>query len=399
MFRRIAGGNVNKARQLFLLHPIELNALLELAWENRVHDLSQDLGHPDRRSDLPELPAHVLRLVEDPEDSSNAFVTRNRQLFGARPTGEPPTLGRVRWDHLVYALLVENTRIYEIFRKVVHEFLHGENLGTPTIHAQHWLRNTEEIFFSKPTPFFVNNTFSDLRSDGRAVRRNAYWRMFGMDLNHGDPAGTNGAANGSANGAAGGSVGAGPGGQPYPYARAENSNTDFVEVFEEFLREVWVGIANLNNTSGTNPTDDAAIADLAEKLHDMLRARRENGNLAREEFWAVSAMSWFHLTVEFDSPIVETLRAEASSEEQRLRKVADRVNMPAHKMAKSFLDLADPMSRLLTLIETGALNEAAAAPALFQETPLQDDVRTIITHWSIATGRNLKSPKREGVSA
>ena len=34
------------------------------------------------------------------------------------------------------------------------------------------------------------------------------------------------------------------------------------------------------------------------KLNDMLRSRRQNGNLSREEFSFVAAMSWFHLTLE-----------------------------------------------------------------------------------------------------
>ena len=30
---------------------------------------------------------------------------------------------------LIYAYMIENTRIYEIFRRVVHELLHGEKLA------------------------------------------------------------------------------------------------------------------------------------------------------------------------------------------------------------------------------------------------------------------------------
>src|SRR5690606_2743496 len=109
--------------------------------------------------------------------------------------------------------------------------------------------------------------------------RNAYYRMFGMDLIHGKD-----------------------NGQVYPYDKAKASNTEFVATFEEFLREVWVAIANLNNQTGENPTDEAAIFNLAVRLHDQLRARRQGGNLAREEFDAVSMMSWLHLTVSFNSP-------------------------------------------------------------------------------------------------
>ena len=37
------------------------------------------------------------------------------------------------------------------------------------------------------------------------------------------------------------------GNKPYPYEKRKVSNTDFVTTFEDFLREVWVGIVNVNN--------------------------------------------------------------------------------------------------------------------------------------------------------
>ena len=46
-----------------------------------------------------------------------------------------------------YAYLIENTRIYEIFRRVIFEYRYGEKLGVPLESAQHWLRNTEETIF------------------------------------------------------------------------------------------------------------------------------------------------------------------------------------------------------------------------------------------------------------
>lgn len=358
MFRRITDSDPARREALFRLHPMELNTLLESAWELRIHDPGAAIGHPDRRSELPELPEYLLDLFP--------FVAGNRARFVDATSG----LGEVRWDHLIYAYMVENTRIYEIFKQVLHEYLHGEALGTPTADAQHWLRATEELFYKNPPPFYVQAVVSDIRPDLRASRRNAYHRMFGMDLNHG--------------------VGDKP---EYPYVKAQASNGDFVAVLEDFLREVWVAISNVNNNSGADPTDDASIANLAEKLHDMLRARRVNANLSREEFWFVTTMSWFHLSVEFDSPIVRSLRSEAASPEQRLLKVGQRVQVPAHKMAKSFFDLADPLSSVLTQIETGTFNDPAAVPALYSTEPLQTELRTIITHWSLSTGRDLKRRK------
>ncbi|NEW75547.1 hypothetical protein [Streptomyces rhizosphaericus] len=354
MFRRFAGSIPDGANELFLLHPLELSALLELAWDRRLHDPAANLGSPRHRSNLPGLFA-ALDIQAD----------GGRLAAAAR--GQPED---VRWDHLIYAFMIENTRVYGIFRRVVSEFISGERLGVPDPASQHWLRNTEELFYREPAPFTISAITSYIRPDLGATRRNAYQRMFDMELNHGMDDN-----------------------RPYTYPRAESANQGFVATFEEFLREVWIGIINVKNASGVNPTDEAKIRDLVKKLRDMLLARRQNGNLSREEFVFVTTMSWFHLTLDFNSPIVDTLRAQASSPEQRLFKIAERVGLPAHGLSRSFFDIADPISRILIQIEAGEFD--SAIPALF--TPAPDgpaqDLSTIITHWSAISGRDIKAGK------
>jgi len=283
----------------------------------------------------------------------------------------------VVFDHLIYAYMIENTRIYEIFRRVLFEYLHGERLETPSEETQRWLRTTEELFYRDTPPFFAFQLTSYIRPDIRATRRNAYYRMFGMDLTHGTDDG-----------------------RPYPYEKAAAANRDFVPTFEAFLREVWRGIINARNTTGPNTTDDAAIANLAGRLSDMLKDRQENGNLVREAFFYVAAMSWLHLTVEFDSPIVLDLKAQGSGPSERLRAIGERVGLPAHGRAHDLFNLADPMSRILIAIESGSLSRLENVPLLYrqrdtppplQPTPLRNDITTIITNWSSATGRNIKA--------
>ena len=376
MFRRLAGEIPGGALTLFRCHPSELTTLLEVAWRSRANDPGELLGRPARRSDVSPLPDFWLNAlrssagIEPPPGKPGEPESGSTSFAGALDLADDPKQRKtVLWDHLIYAYMIENTRVYEIFRRVLHQFLHGEQLGVPTAETQHWLRNTEELFYQNPFPYSVTAVTSDIRSDLRASRRNAYQRMFGMDLNHGTDEN-----------------------QPYSYVRSDVANNEFVPTFEEFLREVWVGITNERNTSGSDPTDDSKIGELAEKLHDMLFSRRVNGNLAREEFCFVSMMSWFHLTLEFDSPVVVSLRAEAASAEQRLFKIAQRVGLPAHGLSKSFLDIADVMSRVLILIETGRYNDSGAARAFYTGT-LQPLLRTIITHWSIITGRDVKAGK------
>lgn len=366
MFDKIIGQVSKDKRQerikeLFCLHPVEIRALLELAWDTRIHR-KDDLGKPDRRSELSQLPQYFIDALFN-NNRANNFPSKNRFDFACDS----------RWNHLIYAYLVENTCIYKVFRQVLFTYLHGEKLGVPLKEAQSWLRNTEELFYSNPAPFSIYNVQSLIRSDMEATRRNAYFRMFGIDLNHGD-------ANN----------------KPYSFVKPESANRDFISTFEDFLREVWMGIINAKNTSGQNRTDDAGIASLARQLHDMLNDRRKSGNLSREEFFAVSMMSWFHLTIEFDSPIIESLRAEGRREDQRLYRIAERVGVPAHAKTYDFFQLARPMSRILTMIEAGAFNDENTVKALFQNDPIEADMRTIIAHWSYATGRDMKV--RRGVN-
>ena len=259
MFRVLATFLPNGARDLVLFHPSDLAAVLELAWDRSREQQNDnlDLGDPFRRSDVlgfrttwlgsraltppaPVPPAPRLGLTARPNLNL---------IIDAILKTDCPILS----DHLIYAYMIENTRIYEVFRRVIDEFLHGEKLGIPGLaresQTHQWLRSTEELFYREPPSFFITAITSWVRADLQSTRRNAYQRMFGMDLNHGTEDN-----------------------KPYPYVKADAANNEFVSTFEEFLREVWIGIENVANSSGANPTDDAKIADLAQKLFDMFRS-------------------------------------------------------------------------------------------------------------------------------
>src|SRR5215211_5380722 len=235
MFRRFAGQIPGGALALFRCHPLELSTLLEVAWQRRLHDRERELGNPARRSEIIAIPDSWLepfRIADniEPPTGQNGqpdpALTTLENAFGLLDANNQVQRRRSTfWDHLIYAYMIENTRIYEIFRRVLYELLHGEKLGIPLADAQHWLRNTEELFYRDQPSFFITNITSYIRADSRASRRNAYQRMFGMDLNHGTDEG-----------------------QPYPYVRAEAANNEFVPTFEEFLREVWIGIEHVDRS-------------------------------------------------------------------------------------------------------------------------------------------------------
>jgi hypothetical protein len=278
----------------------------------------------------------------------------------------PPRL----WDHLIYAYMVENTRVYEIFRRVLEEYAYGERLGVPSDETQRWLRATEQLFYNDNPPFQIYALATWIRPDIRGVRRNAYHRLFGLDLNHGTDDN-----------------------RPYPYPRAAAANTEFVATFEALLREVWRAIENVRNQVGANATDVTTIANLSRAVFDMLRVRRQEnvGNLARDELWHVSTMAWFHLTLSFNTPIVLDLKAEATSAAERLQKIGERVGLPAHSRSDSYFRLATNMSLILREMELGTFNDpTSGAPALFQTGVFQAAMQETITHWSVATGRDVK---------
>jgi len=354
------------ASKVFELHPIQLARALEEAYFAKDDSSRGPFPSPALPFDIvdQQLPSgldHVLVNVPD-----DIYPLGGRQ-------SQP-----VVWHHLIYAYMIEQTRVFEIFDRVLFHYLHGEQLPPATEGGQRWLRVTEDLLFRDAPSFQIYAVTSWLRPDIRASRRNAYMRLFGLDLDHGkvnfddNPPKESG---------------------PYPYPREPGWNKFFFEKFEEFVRQVWRGIENVVNTSGPNPTDDAAIATLADDLRIMLADRRKYGNLAREEFVFVSMMSWLHLTLMFDSQIVKDLKAEASAPWERLAKIGNLVEVPAHKHSEGYFRIAEPLSRLLIGIEAGLFNHPGTVPALYSPGAPHDDVFEVITQWLQITGHDLKAPK------
>jgi hypothetical protein len=339
------------AEQVLELHPMQLSRFLEDVWLKRS---------------TPPLPP----LASGVPAPFGAFESTS-SIPGLPATGIPASPTRILlWRHLIYAYMIENTRAYEIFARVIQKTLYGEELGIPDPSTELWLRTTEALFYRDSPPFQIYSVTSWLRPDSRAARRNAYYRMFGMDLNHGTDDG-----------------------RPYPYDKPRAANREFVVTFEEFLREVWRGVENATNTSGANPKDDATIADLALSLNQMLGTRRQSGNLNRDELWYTSMMSWFHLTLSFDTPIVRMLKAEAEGPEERLMNIAARVGLPSHSRSHSYFRMADPISNILRFVEDGQFNTVAMAPTLYMPGAIQSAMTEIISQWSLATGRDMKARK------
>jgi hypothetical protein len=283
---------------------------------------------------------------------------------------------------LIYPYFIENTRITQIFEKVISLYVQGEVLGITgdnNIDAFNWMMNTEYLFFKHSDSRHLRNITSSLRPDFESVRRNAYFRMFGMDLAFGNSNNT-----------------AGSNGKPLA------SNSQFIILFEQFLSEIWQAYSNIRNTSGANTTDFNNIGDLARKIGEVLRARRGGAfstnyaskNLSREEYSACFLSSWFHFIVSYDSPVVNFLRCQGVSEGDRLSKIGAKVGIPCHSKAQALFDLAAPSASILKLMEdpSGVFNDAATLEIIISnKNDTRDDLLIVINNWEKATGHKIKN--------
>lgn len=280
------------------------------------------------------------------------------------------TAGVPSWDHLGYSYLVENTRALQILRRVVREYRSGEALGTPSVETQRWLDASEALLCSAPNPFGPWQSTSVIRQDQDAVRRNAYWRLFGFDLAFGNDDN-----------------------RPLIYDKAKATNQNFLRLFEELLFELWQAISNEKNTSGVNNTDDDRIFRLTEELKFILRSRRQTQNLAREELAAAATASWVELTLSTNTPVVIDLRAQATDAADRLRMIGEKVELMPHSKSSEFFSMCTEMSKVLRTIESGAIANSSQAWFLYKETggAIGVDSRRLITEWASATGKDLKT--------
>lgn len=293
--------------------------------------------------------------------------------------------------HLIYAYLVENTRISQIFEKLIFLMMHDEKLGKPTPVPFQWIVNTENLFFKDLPASSYRNIRSMVRLYPDATRRNAYFRLFGMDLAFGDIE-TNG---------------------PVNFFKAQFNNQPFIVLFESFLSEIWQAYTNVKNEVGPNTTDMFHIVDTAQKIREMLMSRRTNEstfdnyryfNLSKEEYAAVVMMSWLFEIISYNSPVVTFLGCDGNTPGERLHNIGKKVGIPAHSKSEGLLDIAPPMNTLLRRIELGDYSRettvtdiiTSQSKSLPQGDPNRNalnDLLLIINNWEKATGHKIKNPQ------
>lgn len=339
-----------------LAEPAHVVALLEVAWRKRC-------------SAGPVIPLTADESKKRQTEIASAMKT---MLVGEELTKAVAGTRCFRWDHLIYAYCVESTRLVEVFARVIEKFVADETIGIPDAPVRAWLDVTEALVFKPPFPYSALAVTSALRPDAREVRRNAYARMFNMDLSY-----------------------MVKDGRPYG-ASLSMTNKEFLPTFFRLLEEVWAGIINQANEIGPNTASAYTASELCKKLQHMFLDRRLKGNLEREEFAAVATMSWLRQAIDGDdSPIVRALDAEAHTPSQRLRKIADKAGVTVPDRNDAFLELAEPLSNLFGLIESGLLSTPDGATALFKKEGLAGQMELIISQWYQATGQDAKAAARK----
>lgn len=363
---------------VLLIHPAQLSRWLDEVWAAGPPNLGAFpaagpfLGAINPVNDLRfPLPGGVVGgAPAGPSGIQPPGVDNSGIAFGFNAANRPI------WDHLIYGYLLENTGLFEIFSEVVRLAVTTEQLSAQfTNDAVAWLRSTEELFFRDQPAFAIGSVLSALRPESRVTRRNAYWRMFGWDLAHPVPPRWMG----------------GDGSQPWKRDVGAAANTQFRDKWVELLRQIWLARENSQNTAGPNPTDDGYLLLLCDSLRDMMQMRRRGGMLAREEFAAVSTMSWFDLTLSDNTSIVSALGAQAASPADRLALMAQRVGMTIAPRSRELFQLAPLVSWLLRIIEAGVLTNAGQMQVFYLPGGvLAPALNQIIDLWQSATGESLK---------
>lgn len=319
----------------------------------------------------------------------------NHDSNGVQPAFTGPIGGANRYVsftqsstyHLITAYLLENTRMLQIFERLLEKCVADEEFGIPGNNLVfNWMGNTERLFFKNDSPRTANLR-SLIRPNSDDSRRNAYWRMLGIDLAFG-----------------------GPNSQQSSYSKAKTSNQQFIPLFEKFLAEIWQGYINRVNAGNVNTSDVNIITDLAQQLRELLEARRgdpgvntyANLNLSREEFSATLITGWFHFIISDNTPVVTFLNCQSSSIGERLLKIGAKVGIPAHGKCQSLFEMAAAAGQILNIIEIGGvLDNAAAVPIILASLNvpppvgampvLMQNLLTVINNWERATGHKIKN--------
>src|SRR5258708_6712108 len=170
MFRQLVTpppgvGNVNdNINSLFIYHPLQISAIIETVWLNRNNAASSQTSSPflpwspqisypilsasffpgyDWTTNPPTpLPPGAAGVLPPPNFTPPLTQPGIAGTWnGLLPMPNRPPLEPTNWDHPIYAYLIESTRIFDIFSKVLETYMYSEQLETPSPASQLFWRN------------------------------------------------------------------------------------------------------------------------------------------------------------------------------------------------------------------------------------------------------------------
>ena len=166
MFRQIANQNGTTA-QLIRAHPARLAAVLEAYW----HRVNIPVGFPGQVVSPPAPdPTFPYGLESVASTAAGWNPWRPRRPPGPAVPQPPPGIG---WNHLIYAYMIENTRVFEIFERVLarvraRRAARDPRRGDPAVAAGH----ARSCSISPPSPFRLAH-LDEPTAAGRTAPRGA----------------------------------------------------------------------------------------------------------------------------------------------------------------------------------------------------------------------------------
>lgn len=341
-------------------------------------------------SGLPASPSHPAVAARDPAAATHAVLTADpldlllcveQCWHGAEPFAGPARVqswadgrfhpigaalaapGARAWEHLASSYVLENTRAVQIMGRVVHGLRTGSMAGASSADTRRWLDVTEVLLFGNDGRASSWFAAPSVRASAEAVRRNAYWRLLGLDLAFGTEDN-----------------------RPSDFPKPDQANTGFILAFEQMLVACWRA---LSDPRGRGHATRDAVLHSVQGLHALMSSRREREGLDRVELTAAVALGWIRLTLEDDTPVVRDLGAQGSTAAERLGRMGERVGLPAHHQSASLFALGDDISDVLRAVESESAHAGLVA-GLHRSGPEAKRVRRVITEWSAATGKDLR---------
>jgi hypothetical protein len=352
IFEWVAKG---KTADLLRAHPLEIAALVENRWRERAGEVgaSPEFAWPESTIQQVLIRDFDKRLITPAE-------LKQAEL----------------WPHLIYAYLIENTGIFEIFQKLSELYRLDSRLPPLKNDSRRFWFMVDSLIFSAPPPMTVLSAGALRGSDEQLERQALYRKVLNLEL-----------SNSKENA------------QHYQSRTPGTPTGDLISNIGAFLHETWRGIVQARPGSiGSKDVNYQKIVSSANAIRNQLSTQRERSDLSLAEFRAAGIMSLLEVAVSDNTAVVEDLNAMSSSAAERLRLIGKQCGIAPNPRAAALFEIAPHFSVLLRFIETDVFKDAGSVETLCKERILIDRVEPVISLYREALGNELTASGTELVA-